>query len=93
MVSAIVTTHNRRKLVKKAIDSVLSQTYKQIECIVVDDAGTDDTSVFLKEYIEKGLIQYIYIPREKSKGGNHARNQGIKASKGEYIAFLDDDDE
>ena len=88
MVSAIITTHNRKKLLKRAIESVLSQTYKDIECIVVDDASSDGTEILCQSY----PIQYIHIPKEESKGGNYARNLGIKASKGKYCAFLDDDD-
>ena len=88
MVSAIITTHNRKDLLKRAIESVLSQTYKDLECIVVDDASTDGTDELCKSY----PIQYINIPKEESKGGNYARNIGIKTSKGKYCAFLDDDD-
>lgn len=89
LVSAIITTHNRCDLLIRAIGSVLSQTYKDIECIVVDDASTDGT----KEYCEKcANIRYFQIPKEESRGGNYARNLGIKASHGEYCAFLDDDD-
>ena len=88
MVSAIITTHNRKELLKRAIESVFSQTYKDMECIVVDDASTDGTSELCKSY----PIQYIYIPKEESKGGNYGRNLGIKASSGNYCAFLDDDD-
>ena len=88
MVSAIITTHNRKELLKRAIESVLSQTFKDMECIVVDDASTDGTRELCKSY----PIQYIYIPKEESKGGNYARNLGIKASSGNYCAFLDDDD-
>ena len=89
LVSAIITTHNRSGLLRRAIESVLSQTYKDIECIVVDDKSTDDTKDVCAMYPS---VKYIYIPPEESKGGNYARNKGIKASKGEYVAFLDDDD-
>lgn len=88
-VSAVILTHNRKSLVTRAIDSVLSQTYPNMECIVVDDASADGTKELLSARKD---IQYIYIPKEESKGGNYARNMGIKASKGEYVAFLDDDD-
>lgn len=87
-VSAIITTHNRSCLLERAIKSVLAQTYSMIELIVVDDASIDNTKDVCKKYD----LQYIHIPMEESKGGNYARNIGIKAAAGDYIAFLDDDD-
>ena len=75
-------------LLKRAIDSVLEQTYPSIELIVVDDASDDGTS----EVCNDKRIKYIFIPKSESHGGNYARNLGIKASRGEYCAFLDDDD-
>ena len=87
-VSAIITTRNRAALLKRAIESVQNQTYKDMECIVVDDDSTDNTREICNQY----PVQYIYIPKEESHGGNYARNLGIKASKGKYCAFLDDDD-
>ena len=88
LVSAVITTHNRSVLLTRAIESVLSQTYKSIECIVVDDASSDDTAIVCKKYD----LNYLFIPKSESKGGNYARNLGIKAANGEYVAFLDDDD-
>lgn len=93
LVSAVITTHNRKELLVLAIESVLNQTYKNLECIVVDDASDDDTKEYIKKYINENKIRYIYIPKEESKGGNYARNLGIQNAKGDYIAFLDDDDE
>lgn len=88
LVTAVITTHNRQDLLVRAVKSVLSQTYKNLELIVVDDASDERADELLKEF----NLKYIYIPKEESKGGNHARNTGILAAKGEYIAFLDDDD-
>lgn len=88
LVSAIITTHNRAELLTRAIESALGQTYREIEVIVVDDASTDNT----REVCEKYPIHYIHIPKAESRGGNYARNLGIRAVKGEYCAFLDDDD-
>lgn len=88
LVSAIITTRNRSSLLTGAIESVLAQTYKHLECIVVDDASTDNTTEVCKAY----PVKYIRISKEESHGGNYARNLGIKASQGEYCAFLDDDD-
>lgn len=89
LVSAIITTHNRKKLLRRAIDSVFAQTYSNIELIVVDDHSEDGTS----QICQDPRINYIYIPPEESKGGNYARNLGIKNAKGVFVAFLDDDDE
>lgn len=89
LVSVIITTHNRQKLLSRAIESVFLQSYQNIECIVVDDASEDGTKGYC-ESIEN--IKYIRISKEESKGGNYARNLGIKNAVGEYIAFLDDDD-
>lgn len=89
LVSVIITTHNRQELLSRAIESVLLQSYQNIECIVVDDASEDGT----KEYCESiESINYVRISKDESKGGNYARNLGIKNALGEYIAFLDDDD-
>lgn len=92
LVSVIIPTHNRADLIGRAIESVLKQTYKMIEIIVVSDGSTDNTKNVVSEYAEKDhRIQFIeYFP---GGNGNIARNRGIEASKGEYIAFLDDDDE
>lgn len=89
LVSAIITTRNRKVLLMRAIESVLAQTYSNIECIVVDDASSDETQSYC-ESCES--IRYIRISEENSRGGNYARNLGIKEAKGKYIAFLDDDD-
>lgn len=88
-VSAIITTRNRIELLKRAISSVFDQTYNNIECIVVSDNSTDDTNEYCSHL--EGIV-YIPIPEKESCGGNHARNVGLKAATGEYVAFLDDDD-
>ena len=89
LVTAIITTHNRISLLPRAIESVLGQTYNNIECIVVSDASVDGTNEYCQQ---RSDIKFIAISQEDSKGANHARNVGIHASQGEYIAFLDDDD-
>lgn len=93
-VSAIITTYKREPVVLiKAISSVLNQTYSVCEIIVVDDNPND--SVFSSQIIEalKPYKQIIYIKQDGNKGACAARNLGIRNSKGDYIAFLDDDDE
>ncbi|WP_281231896.1 glycosyltransferase family 2 protein [Flavobacterium gelatinilyticum] len=88
LVSVIITTYNRTFYLKKAIDSVFNQTYKNLEVIVVDD-GTigDENQNLCSEY---NSITYLKI--KNSGGPCKPRNEGIKISKGKYIIFLDDDD-
>ncbi len=98
LVTALITTHNRLNLLKRAVESVLNQTYPNIELVIVDDASTDSTQEWCKSLIEYSSnalppIRYIRIQPADSKGGNYARNVGIKAARGKYVAFLDDDDE
>ena len=91
MVSVVIPTHNRVDLLPRAIESVLNQTYKDIELIVVSDGSTDGTDELMGNYANDSRIKYInYKP---AKGGNFARNTVFDAAKGEYVAFLDDDDE
>jgi glycosyltransferase involved in cell wall biosynthesis len=85
-ISVIIPTFNRAKLVQRAIKSVLNQTLKPYEIIVVDDGSTDDTLEVLKNYPIKVLTQ-------KNKGISSARNLGIKNATGDIIALLDSDDE
>ncbi len=87
-VSVIIPTYNREKFVAKAIESVLNQTFNDIEVIVVDDGSTDGTRWTLERYKDK--IHYVY---QENAGVSAARNTGIEAAKGEWLAFLDSDDE
>lgn len=87
-ISAVIPVYNREKTIKRCIDSVLNQTYPVYEIIIVDDGSTDQTLHILKEYQD-----YIKLVRQKHKGAQAARNTGIREATGEYIAFLDSDDE
>jgi len=87
MISAIVTTYNRPDLVREAIDSALAQTYEDLEVIVVDDGSTDETPEVLASYGDR-----IRVVTKPNGGVASARNAGIRASSGELLAFLDDDD-
>jgi len=86
-ISVIIPTYNRMTYVCTAIDSVLAQTYKDYEIIVVDDGSKEDIKGLLSKYGDK--IRYIY---QENKGLSGARNTGIRNMKGEWAAFLDDDD-
>lgn len=87
MISVIIPTYNSSRHICEAVDSVLTQTYKNFEIIVVDDGSSDDTREVLKKYNEK--IRYIF---QKNSGPGIARNKGIEIANGEFIAFLDADD-
>jgi len=91
-VSVIIPTYNRAHIVGEAIESVLAQTYQDFEIIVVDDASTDNTREVLAGYAAHHPDKIRVIYRETNGGAGAARNDGIRASKGEYISFLDSDD-
>ncbi len=90
MVSVVIPTYNREKTIKRAVLSVLNQTYEDIEIIIVDDNSSDNTERCIRT-IEDARIQYYRL--ENNKGACYARNYGINKAKGEYIAFQDSDDE
>jgi len=87
--SVIIPTHNRAHFIENAAYSVLKQTYKQFELLVIDD-GSDDETRQVVESIHDHRIKYVRIPH---RGVSFARNTGIHLSAGRYIAFLDSDDE
>lgn len=87
LVSAIIPCYNRPDYVREAIDSALAQTYPTIEIIVVDDGSTDETPQVLASYGDR-----IRVLRQQNAGTAAARNTGIAASSGKYLAWLDSDD-
>ena len=89
-VSIIIPTYNRAKLLTEAVRSLQQQTYENIEIIIVDDCSTDDTAQAV-EKLDDGRI--IYVKHDVNKGGSEARNTGIKHATGDYIGFLDSDDQ
>ena len=89
-ISVIIPTYNRAHLIAKAISSVLDQTYHDFELIVVDDGSTDNTMEVINGFNDPRIR---YIRHDKNKGAAAARNTGIKAAIGSYIAFQDSDDE
>lgn len=90
LVSVIIPTYNRKETISRSIQSVLNQTYENIEVIVVDDGSTDGT----KEYVlEKYIDAVVYVENQRKKGPSGARNYGVQIANGEYIAFQDSDDE
>lgn len=89
LVSVIVATFNRADLINETLDSILNQTYENIELIIVDDGSTDNTKEVIVRYLDNRIK---YIKTDNWGGPAKPRNIGIKKAKGEYIAFCDDDD-
>ena len=87
LVDVIIPTFNRSALCKQAVESVLSQSYDNVHVIVIDDGSSDDTKDVINGFDER--IEYI---RQKNRGVATARNTGLNAARGEFIAFLDSDD-
>ena len=93
LVSVIITTFgDRQDYLLEAINSVLNQTYDNIEIIVVDDNGQNTPAQISNESFLKNKENIIYYPLKENSGAQVARNTGIFVSRGKYIAFLDDDD-
>jgi glycosyltransferase involved in cell wall biosynthesis len=95
MVTVIIPTYKGEDKIEEAVESVLQQTYKDIEVIVVDDNGQGTPNQIATEKAVQKFFsdkRFKYIVHEKNKNGSAARNTGIKNSTGEFIGFLDDDD-
>ncbi|MDL1975761.1 MAG: glycosyltransferase [Deltaproteobacteria bacterium] len=89
-VSTVIPTYNRSAFLGSAIESALNQRFEDFEIIVADDSSMDNNKEVVRSFKDKRIR---YIRHEKNMGVSAARNTAIRASKGEYIAFLDDDDE
>lgn len=95
LISVIIPTYNRAQVILRAINSVVSQSFQDFELIIIDDGSNDETrEVVDKFFYEKGLghqkYRYFFI---KNHGVSYARNTGAKFARGEWLAFLDSDDE
>ncbi|MCX7833896.1 MAG: glycosyltransferase family 2 protein [Ignavibacteria bacterium] len=91
LVSVIISVYNRKRKLLKALESVINQTYQNIEIIIADDGSTDEVEKSISKYIYK-LDNIIYF-KHKNRGPALTLNRGIKISNGDYITFLDSDDE
>lgn len=91
LISVIVPAYNRAYCLRRAVDSVLRQTYPEIEVLIIDDGSTDGTRELVRSvYADDPRVRYLY---QTNAGASSARNRGIQAALGSFIAFLDSDDE
>lgn len=88
LVSVIISAYNAEKYIGQTLDSVLQQTRAEVEIIVVNDGSTDNTSLILESYAQKG----VKVISQKNKGQDAALNKGFRHSNGQYIKFMDSDD-
>lgn len=93
-ISIIIPIYNVAAYITRCLTSITSQTYKNIECILIDDCGTDDSMQIAEEFIENynGTILFSSFHHEKNRGQSAARNTGIQKASGEYLYFIDSDD-
>jgi glycosyltransferase involved in cell wall biosynthesis len=89
-VSIIIPVFNGESFIARALESCLGQEYDNIEIVVIDDGSTDGTASIVKKYLERGVVSYIY---QENSERSAARNRGVRICNGEYIQFLDADDE
>lgn len=89
VVSVIIPAYQHGQCIAEAVDSVIAQTFRDFEIIVVNDGSTDVTEDVLRPYVERNLIRYFH---QENQGISATRNRGLSLATGEYVAFLDDDD-
>lgn len=92
LVSVYIPTRNRSALLRRAVDSVLAQTYPEIEVLICDEASTDDTAEVVADYARRYPGKFTYLRNDTPQGACSARNRCIDEAVGTYITGLDDDD-
>lgn len=93
LISIIIPAFNRAHLIEETLDSIIGQTYKFWECIIIDDGSTDDSEKVITEYVKiDSRFQFHHRPNTFKKGPSGCRNYGLKLSKGKYINWFDSDD-
>lgn len=93
LITVVIPTYNRSDVLRRTIKSVLKQTYKNFELLIVDDGSTDDTEEFLQDnFLHNSRINLVKRPEDRPKGANACRNIGFEKAEGKFIALLDSDD-
>jgi glycosyltransferase involved in cell wall biosynthesis len=91
-ISIVIPMYNSEETIIDSINSVLNQTYKNYEIVIVDDGSTDNSYIKVEEFIQKNNIADVVLIKQNNNGPSAARNRGIEITRGKYIAFLDSDD-
>ena len=94
-ISVIIPVYNVAEYIKSCLVSVVNQDFLSFECLLIDDRSTDDSLFIIEDFVSKynGLIEFKIIKKETNEGLSEARNTGVNSSTGEYLYFLDSDDE
>lgn len=93
LVSVVITARNRRHILKRALDSVVAQTYRNIEIVYEDAASTDGTMDFIKDYVKENNLDNRFVCNsQKDNSVSEGRNIGLSLTHGEYVVFFDSDD-
>jgi glycosyltransferase involved in cell wall biosynthesis len=90
LISIIIPVYNVEKYLSECLDSIMNQTFSDIEIICINDGSTDNSLAYLEKYSQKG--SRVIVINQENKGQAVARNIGIKAAKGKYVLFVDSDD-
>ncbi len=91
IITIIIPVYNTEQYLRECLDSIINQTFKDFECICINDCSTDNSSTILEEYAQKD-DRFIVVKLQENKGQGNARNEGIKIARGKYITFVDSDD-
>nr|WP_321262364.1 glycosyltransferase family 2 protein [uncultured Sphaerochaeta sp.] len=91
LVSVIIPVYNAEKFLQATLHSVINQTYKNIEIVIVDDCSTDNSAEIIRHFISN-QIEIVYYLQDKNRGAGAARNKALELARGQYVAFLDSDD-
>ena len=90
LISVIIPVYNVEQYLNRCVDSVINQTYKNLEIILIDDGSTDNSGKICDEYSQKD--KRVKVIHQKNMGVSNSRNKGINIAKGKYITFVDSDD-
>lgn len=92
-ISVIIPSYNRAHIIKDTLDSIISQSYQNWECLIIDDISNDNTENIINTYVQKdSRFKFIKRPAKMRKGASTCRNIGLKIASGSYVQFLDSDD-